>query len=792
MSVNHPASSPRLNEHTFSAVQRAVPDIRAIDIFSGIGTLSREQLCGMIAMTESVDGLSLAVGAVDAVRDRIGLGREETATSLQVTRTHLLNSSIPDASLRFRLLVRISEGLDIPSSPPLSIKHAIKSASALAVRTSERLSPGVRQRRHAEEEPVRGADLKSRIGGAASYIRNSFARMASHSIPMPFPEIVAEELMAFFADTEMVEAAVRNADPEIAKALRKGHESAMAAIATGGGWATFALVVANAGFAPYILAAQASAFIPLVGGPTLVSLLATLVNPLTVMVGVSTIAWLSMGKGAQIVRSQIAARLTVLLSASGSGNRDAGLETFLSDMRILGGLDDGDVFWLQEKDLLALRERTAKLDGWMRSPMPRAAIAPPGRWNVRPTGPDVSDGLFVFGLSAGEMIWHSLAMDPKVLQAADFSRKADLADPLDFAANVHEFTSAGAGIALRGYTAERLVYDRLVADGHAVSFPEASNQQGFDLLVDGAEIQVKCGKSISILSEHFEKNPDIPVIANAALVEAARAHGEPWAPMVTTLPGFDLPTVEDMLSETLGHAADLADPDILEFALSIGLLRGGLEVARGRIPMGDLPAWMMIDGASRGLLGAVGTKVGAWVGLVSIGAAGAIVLAPVFGSAAIMANGTVKNAVQSGLMRDWIARMSAAADDLHGDLTEACDRRIACLQARNIELEANLGGSDLERWMAIRASDDLIAAVEDRLLLETRAPKTEAGCAELLILAADVAPADALALASSHLLQTVLFEKPGLNEVLMGNGGRSVKRFATDLAKAMIRNVNNH
>ncbi|GAB2206290.1 hypothetical protein ROS1_31060 [Roseibium sp. ROS1] len=777
MSMNHPASAPGLNEDAFAAIQPAAPDIRAIDILSGIGTLSREQLCGMIAMIESVDGLSLAVGAVDAVRDRIGLGREETATSLQEARTRLFNSRIPDASLRFRLLVRISEGLDVPSSPPLSVKHAIKYASAMAVRTSERLSPGVRQRLHAEAKPVRGTDLKSRISGAASDIRNSLTRMASRSVPMPFPEIVAEELLAFFADTEMVEAAARNADPEIAKALRKGHEAAIAAMTAGSSWATFALVVANAGFAPYILAAQASAFIPLVGGPALVSLLATLINPLTVMVGVSAIAWLGMGKGAQIVRSQIAARLTVLLSASGSGNRDVGLETFLSDMRVLGGLDDGDVLWLRERDLVALRKRKATLDGWMRSPMPRAAIAPPGRWNVRPSATDAADGLLVFSLSAGEMIWHSVAMDPKVLQAADFSRKADLADPLDFAASVHEFTSVGAAISLRGYTAERLVFDRLIADGHAVSFPEASNQQGFDLLVDGSEVQVKCGKSLSILSEHFEKNPDIPVIANAALVEAARAHGEPWAPLVTTLPGFDLPTVEEMLSTTLGHAADLADPDILEFALSIGLLRGGLEVARGRIPMGDLPAWMMIDGASRGLLGAVGTKAGAWVGLVTIGAAGAIVLAPVIGSAALMANGTVKNAVQSGLMREWIARMSAAAKDLHDDLIEACDRRIACLQTRNLDLEANLGGSDLERWMAIRASDDLVAAMEDRLLLETEAPKTEARCAELLILAADIAPADASALASSHRLQTVLLEKPGLNEVLMRNGGRSVKRF---------------
>lgn len=86
--------------------------------------------------------------------------------------------------------------------------------------------------------------------------------------------------------------------------------------------------------------------------------------------------------------------------------------------------------------------------------------------------------------------------------------------------------------------------DQLIADGHDVILAEASNTPGLDLLVD------------------------------AALAETAAQSDAPWAHLVTTVPGFEIATLEEQIAETLGHAADLADPEILQFALSIGALRG--------------------------------------------------------------------------------------------------------------------------------------------------------------------------------------------------------------------------
>ena len=123
--------------------------------------------------------------------------------------------------------------------------------------------------------------------------------------------------------------------------------------------------------------------------------------------------------------------------------------------------------------------------------------------------------------------------------------------------------------------------NQLIADGHYIGLAEASNTPGLDLIVDGQPVQVKCGTALSNLTEQFEKYPDITVIANAALAEKAAQSDAPWAHLLTTVPGFEIETLEEQIAETLGHAADLASPDILQFALSIGALRGGWKSCRG-------------------------------------------------------------------------------------------------------------------------------------------------------------------------------------------------------------------
>ncbi|NQY60711.1 hypothetical protein [Cognatishimia sp.] len=748
----------------------ANPIVRPVDILSGIGTLRRTEICQMIALIECVDGLFLAKGAVAGIGAQLGMSQDFAVNQLQAAQDGLFKSSATNGDLRFRLWTRFTEAMAVPSEPPLSTRAATKTASAFAVRAAERLTPSIKLRHGKTVQEKSDADLIGRIGSKTAGYWKAVKTTVRAESPMPFPEIVAEELLALLADDAVVDSVAQNADPEIVKALREGQTKARTAIAAGGVWVGGAAVVANAGFFPYIIAAQLSAFIPMVSGPALVSLLATLINPVTVFAGVAALGWIGMGRGSRVVRSQVASRLGVMLAAQGTQNRDIGLEQFLTDMRALDRTASDALRWMSATDRSAMRRRLSTLTTKLSGPLPAAAGAPPEPWETKRMSTDVTDASMTFGMTAGEMIWHAAAVDHNVMMAADFSRSEDLGNPIAFACRANEFLIPGASWSLRGYTAERLVMDQLIADGHDVNLAEASNTPGLDLLVDGQPVQVKCGTALSNLTEHFEKYPDIPVIANAALAEKAAQSDAPWAHLVTTVPGFEIETLEEQIAETLGHAADLADPDILQFALSISALRGGLEVMQGRVPISDLPAWLLLDGASRGALALVGGKAGAWIGLIAIGPAGALILGPAIGSAALLGNSTLKGAAQKHLMTTWLQDLLSAAQDLHLSLLAALERRIIRIEERNKTFVGQIQRSKLEAWLALSSQDDLIALLEDRYSLEAAHPKSEADAIELLFTARDIAPTDATVLGCVRVLEDVLVGKPNLKTAMIDAG----------------------
>src|SRR5699024_11895106 len=86
----------------------------------------------------------------------------------------------------------------------------------------------------------------------------------------------------------------------------------------------------------------------------------------------------------------------------------------------------------------------------------------------------------------------------------------------------------GAISNLKGYVAERVVAAQLIEQGHAVEFPDAANEAGWDISVDGVRFQVKDVGSLSGLRRHFDHGYDYPVIANDELADdlAARSDGD--------------------------------------------------------------------------------------------------------------------------------------------------------------------------------------------------------------------------------------------------------------------------
>ena len=70
---------------------------------------------------------------------------------------------------------------------------------------------------------------------------------------------------------------------------------------------------------------------------------------------------------------------------------------------------------------------------------------------------------------------------------------------------------------LKGHLAEPYVAEHLEHAGHQVVWPEVSNQEGWDFIVDGHEVNVKLVTNVGALTKHFHDNPDIAVVVPADL-----------------------------------------------------------------------------------------------------------------------------------------------------------------------------------------------------------------------------------------------------------------------------------
>ena len=541
--------------------------ISAESILAGLGTLDRQALCSLIAILETAGALSVAKEALRGPADKIGIDINSLAESAEESAAVLNDSDQSTSAIRHRLWRRINESLNIGGHAPLSSLTARENAAALALRTSERLSPGLRERRkHKSETATTGPAWKRAALQAVSAAAQGAAKIINKPKLIPFPELAQELILEFFADDNLMDKVSAQAEMDSRAAIEQTRLAAQAAIAGGLGWAAFAGIVANAGFAPYILAAQASAWIPLVSGPLLVSFLAFVINPITLVAGIGALAWLGFGRQANLVRSQMAAQFCALLSFQGAARQETGLSDFLTDMRRcvdelpekISHTDEHDLEWRRGiKKQLPHR----LLDATGTPPAPWNA---PVNWQRRTQERDIIAEVIETGavatVTAGEILWHAAAIDRTVLAAADFSRTEDLGDPLTFAAHAWQFSGPGSEAALRGYTAEQIVHDHLVSYGHHVQLPEKSNMPGYDLLVDGMPVQVKCGESLTLLREHFQKFPDIPVIANSELVAGAQKLDAPWSHLVSGLPGLDLPTVSGRVEAALAHAEEITDP----------------------------------------------------------------------------------------------------------------------------------------------------------------------------------------------------------------------------------------
>ncbi len=751
-----------MNSH-FALEGTTIAPVSPEAVAAGLGLASREEISGLLALLEVTSAINLAKGAVDEVRRKLGSDLPGMSEEVRRRAEAIRDGGVPSGVLRHRLWTIMCDALGIDAVFPLSTRRTREATAAIGVRAAQILSPGLASRRRETE------DGKTEVGQKPGWDAGRFLKapfdLFGPRHTFSFPEIVADE--AFQLIGGLSAAGVDGQlDPEARTALEVAQSKAVVAALAGGTWAGLAALVQAAGFAPYILAAQASAFVPFVGGPAAVSLLAVLVNPVTLIAGLAALGYWGVQGQANKARSVAAARIAAILALRGMRYEPEGIAGLVTAFRGLAHRGSSGLAHLGHLRDRAARAKVVRLETRIGRRLPEAIARPldPGRDTPAVERRWLDLDVPVMGaMTAADLLYHAAAIDPKVLAAADFSRTLDIGAPADLAACIDAFGSQGAQISLRGYTAEQMVASHFVAAGHAVELPSSANNPGFDLLIDGAPVQVKCGVSADLLVKHFARYPDIPVIANGELADLASDLDPEFAQLVTSFQGFDISTVEDILDRSLAGAAGLADIDVPLFAMVVGAGRGAYRAWQGEIPVEDLQVSLVIDLATRGTIAAGGKLTGGAVGLLVIGPAGAVILAPLVGVVALLGVNTAKTKIDRMMRHDWQRDVMEEAGRLYASVVTAQERRREGLFDRvtAIARYRDMAADDISELIFRQAVEDAIYA--DEIVDELKQPRDLSDLPGLMLLAARHAPVDAAVIRCREGLLAAIKRRPPIS-----------------------------
>lgn len=170
------------------------------------------------------------------------------------------------------------------------------------------------------------------------------------------------------------------------------------------------------------------------------------------------------------------------------------------------------------------------------------------RERVRQFPTDVLDGVYAGAtLYAASVAWSETAVAKTFDRIGHDFDKFSTFDT-EFIAN--NASDVGYASWLKGHVAETLAKEHLTAAGHDVTFAQASNQPGWDLVVDGQEYNVKVGEQVlANISNHFDKYPDIPVLTS-----------ESAAKLIDSDQVIGLPILEEeAIAEALAESGDALD-----------------------------------------------------------------------------------------------------------------------------------------------------------------------------------------------------------------------------------------
>ena len=691
------------------------PTLQSHDVVAGLGSAPRELLATCLALFEDStlqQRISERIGGLaksGTGHPQTGPETRETLSSLQQRVLLWKEAPVEDDVLRVALWMRLREAFDLQPMTFGTLRSARTAADDLVAATLRSIQPS-------------GFDaVKRRVGvGEHREIPDSLDALARQTLA----ELVTNVMQNDDATNAAArEALVREVKARVAQLDEGSRAQLLTAInarefnddairtmlLTGGGLATLGGAVSVAGFSAYILVAQASAFIPLVSGPALVSFVAVLSNPITIVLATAGIGWWATRSANQKIQSAIAMRVLSLLALTGISASTAGLrgmvQAFHCLPRILQvGTLDGKVLVNYQADWKAIapaRRKSILLEPHtaqvMERPLPGSLD--PDRWErlLRERNRAPQDMAAMSALTLGELVYHIHSLDPAVLAAADFSRVDDLDDPIAFAAFAHSIEALGekghlgAISNLKGYVAEQVVAAELVQQGYVVEFPDTSNQAGWDIAVDGVRFQVKNAADLDLLDRHFDKGYEYPILANAEIADllakaAEQGNAPAWAAKVHFVEGYSQDAVQQLTDQTMDAGDAILHPHVPVFAITLGAIRQWGRYSKGQVSGSQAVQEVLVNGTVSASLAVAGNYAGVAIGLLVFGPAGALVLGsalPILSRTQVGAVKKVAEAMTTGAQyKSWQSEAYESLDELIDVLGTKLTQKIKLLKAR--------------------------------------------------------------------------------------------------------------
>jgi len=490
-------------------------------------------------------------------------------------------------------------------------------------------------------------------------------------------------------------------------------------ILTGGGLTAFGSAVNMAGFSAYILAAQASAFIPLVSGPALVSLVSVLSNPITMIGGTVAIGYWANDKANRSIHSALAIRVVSLLALQGMSHRDqmgTHIRKFLTSFQRIDRINNfGELPEKVTSSYLLQWKFASKI---IRSPLPEvdpklSELLDQPIENLYPylqskadQNNELNKTAWITGLTIGDILYSMAAIDPTVMESADFSRIADLGNRIsfsEFAQEISKMTPSsylGAASNLKGYVAEHVVASQLVLQGHNIELATASNEPGWDILVDGEKFQIKSLSSSGGIRSHFNTY-DYPVIANSELSDQIPSDLED---KVFFVDGFSDELVSHVTERSLSHGADMYEPDVPFYAIGVSTAFALHDYSSGKIRSDQAMEQVLMDGGTRFGLATLGGFLGSGIGLIIYGPAGALIwggLMPILAqSQTSRVKGKVQQIAKTKEFLEWEKHLGRVLEALFSKINDKLDKKIKQLRHKYRQCGSDVTSNFLKRRFA--------------------------------------------------------------------------------------------